>query len=390
MKKTLAIILCFAMLLSAMAFAGCSKKEKPAAGETDTAPAITETIKIGLIIPRTGQVAQYGIAVENAVNLAVEKLNAAGGISGQKVELVTYDNKADVAETISIYNRLVDQDKVSAIIGPVISSTTLAVTELAQEDGIPMITPTDTNKEVTIGKDFVFRACYTDPYQGGTVATFAKDSLKATKAAVLYNSGDDYSTGLADAFKAKFEENGGTITDFEGYTADDKDFKAVLNKIKGSSPEVLFIPDYYNTVGLIAGQVKTVGLDVTMVGGDGWDDVQKKYAEVAEGSYFANHYATDDTDPIVQNFVTAYQEKFNETPNALGALGYDAANILLEAIKKANSVDGKAIQAALQATDLDAVAGHVTFDENGDPLKTISIIKVEGGKLKLETKVGGK
>ncbi len=395
MKRALAIILSLVMMFSILTLAGCSKeevKDKEVVEDTDNPEGETTpdagAIKVGLIVPKTGQVAQYGIAVENAAKLAVAEVNAAGGINGQQVELISYDNKADAAESISVFNRLVDNDKIVALIGPVISSTSLAVGPLAEEAGIPMISPTATNLNVTVGYDYVFRACYIDPYQGGTVAKFATENLGAKKAAILYNSGDDYSTGLAEAFKATFEQAGGTITNYEGYTVDDKDFKAVLTKIKGNGPEALFVPDYYNTVGLIAGQVKEVGLDVTMLGGDGWDDVQKEYAEVMEGGFFANHYAADDPDPIVQDFITAYKGAYNgETPNALAALGYDAAKIMLAAIQTAGSTDGDAIRAAIKATDLDAVAGHITFDENGDPLKAISMIKIVAGELKLEAKV---
>ncbi|MDF2614042.1 MAG: Amino acid-binding protein [Clostridia bacterium] len=373
LKKLIAMVLSGMM---ALGLAGCGGKD-------------SATVKIGLITPKTGQVAQYGIAVENAVNLAVEEVNAAGGIGGKKVELISYDNKADATESINIFNRLVDNDKIVALVGPVISSTSLAVAPLADEKKIPMITPTATNLAVTPDYPYVFRACYTDPYQGSTVAKFASENLKAKTAAVLYNAGDDYSTGLAEAFKATFEAAGGTITSYEGYTADDKDFKAVLTTIKEKQPEVLFNPDYYNTVGLIAGQVKEVGLETIMLGGDGWDDVQKDYAGVVEGYYFANHYATDDEDAVVQDFIKAYKDKYEgNTPNALGALGYDAAKIMMEAIEKAGSTDGEKILAALQATDRDGVTGHVTFDENGDPQKSVSMITIKDGALKLEAKVG--
>lgn len=348
-----------------------------------------DTIKIGLITPKTGQIAQYGIAVENAVNIAVEEVNAAGGINGKQVELISYDNKADATESINLFNRLVDNDKIVALVGPVISSTSLAVAPLAEERGIPMISPTATNLDVTPDYEYVFRACYTDPYQGSIVAKFATENVGAKTAAVLYNAGDDYSTGLAEAFKETFEAAGGTITNFEGYTAENKDFKSVLTTIKEKQPDVLFNPDYYNTVGLIAGQVKEVGLETVMLGGDGWDDVQKDYAGVVDGYYFANHYATDDEDPVVQAFIKAYQDKFQgNTPNALGALGYDAAKIMIAAIEAAASTDGAAILEAIKATDINGVTGHITFDENGDPQKSVSMLKIENGALKLEAKVG--
>jgi len=373
MKKIISMFLVITMIFT---LGGCSSNN-------------SDVIKIGLITPKTGQVAQYGIAVENAVKLAVDEVNEAGGIDGKTVELVTYDNKADATESITIFNRLVNNDDIVALIGPVISSTSLSVAPLAEKNKIPMVTPTATHLDVTPKYEYVFRACYTDPYQGGTVAKFASENLGATTAAVLYNSGDDYSSGLADAFKETFEASSGTITDFEGYTSDDKDFKAVLTNIKESNPEVIFIPDYYNTVGLIASQIEEVGIDAVLLGGDGWDDVQKDYADVVEGDYFANHYAVDDPSETVQNFISSYKDTYDgETPNALGALGYDAAKIVMNAIDKADSTKGEDILAALKATDLEAVTGHVTFDENGDPNKSISMIKVENGELKLETKIG--
>ncbi len=390
LRKIMVIGMSAAMVLG---MGGCGSKEvKPTSTSESEAPSKAEastgdTIKVGLITPKTGQVAQYGIAVENASMLAVKEINEAGGINGKQIELISYDNKADATESINLFNRLVDNDKVVALIGPVISSTSLAVAPLAEEKGIPMITPTGTNLDITPDYDYVFRACYTDPYQGGIMAKFAAENLKAKKAAILFNTGDDYSTGLAVAFKETFEAAGGTITNYEGYTAEDKDFKAVLSNIKTNAPDVLFNPDYYNTVGLIAGQVKEAGLDTVMIGGDGWDDVQKEYGDVTEGYYFANHYASDDTDPIVQSFVQSYKDTYGDTPNALAALGYDATKIMIKAIEAANSEEGEAILEALKATDLDCVAGHVTFDAVGDPQKAVSILKIEGGKLKLETKI---
>lgn len=383
-------------MMLAAGFAGCAATNNGGTAPSAEAPAKSSSesagsgvIKLGLITPKTGQVAQYGIAVENAVKIAVEEVNAAGGINGQQVELISYDNKADATESINVFNRLVDNDKIVALVGPVISSTSLAVAPLAEEKQIPMISPTATNLAVTPDYEYVFRACYTDPYQGGIVAKFASENLSAKTAAILYNAGDDYSTGLAEAFKQTFEAAGGTITNYEGYTAENKDFKAVLTTIKEKQPDVLFNPDYYNTVGLIAGQVKEVGLETVMLGGDGWDDVQKDYASAVEGYFFANHYATDDQDPIVQSFIKAYQDKYDgNTPNALGALGYDAAKIMMEAIKNASSIEGPEILKALKAIDMPGVAGHVTFDENGDPKKSVSMIKIENGALKLEAKVG--
>lgn len=404
MKKVLSLMLVIIMTGSVL-FTGCGQKDSGSTGTDDSAKtedtntddsndaagdtsAGGETIKIGLITPKTGQVAQYGIAVENAVNLAVKQYNEKGGILGKQIELISYDNKADATESINVFNKLADSDNIDVLVGPVISSTSLAVAPLAEDAGIPMISPTATNEDVTLGKGYVFRACYTDPYQGGTVGKFATDNLGAEKAAILYNTGDDYSTGLAEAFKEQFEGAGGTVTNYEGYTKDDKDFQVVLTNIKQEDPDVLFVPDYYNTVGLIAEQVEDVGLDTTMLGGDGWDGVQNDYADVVDGFSFANHYAIDDPSEVVQGFISAYKDQFGETPNALAALGYDAAAAAIEAIKAAGSTDKAAVLDAIKATDLDMVTGHIKFDENGDPVKSLSIIKIENGELKLETKVG--
>nr|WP_302597726.1 ABC transporter substrate-binding protein [uncultured Cellulosilyticum sp.] len=379
MKNMVAIVLGFMMSMSVV---GCGTREVTSTDNN------SDTIKIGLLTPKTGKVAQYGINVENAAKLAIDEVNAAGGINGKQVELIAYDNKGDATESINLFKRLVDNDKVVAVVGPVISSTALAVAPLAEEKGIPVITPTATNVDVTLDSDYMFRACFTDPYQGGIMSKFATENLKAQTAAILYNSGDDYSTGLAEAFKENFEAAGGIITDYEAYTEDEKDFKAVLTNMKANSPDVLYVPDYYNTVGLIAEQVKQVGLEVTMLGADGWDDVQKDYGSVTEGYYFTNHYAADDTDEIVQKFVTSYQDTYEgNTPNALGALGYDATKIMCHAIDEADSTDGEAIVKALSGTDMDCVAGHVTFDENGDPQKAVTILTIKDGKLVFETKV---
>lgn len=348
----------------------------------------TEVIKFGLITPTTGDLAQYGIGVKNASEMAMEQINADGGINGKLLKLIPLDNKGDVTESINIFNRLVENDGIHALVGPVISSTSLAVAPIAEEKGIPMVTPTATNIDVTPNHNYVFRACYLDLFQGGTVAKFASENLGAKKAAILYDSGDDYSNGLAEAFKATFEEAGGEIVNYEGFTGDDKDFKSVLTKIKENAPEVIFIPAYFNTVGLIAGQIAEVGIDAQLLGADGWDSIQNNYGDLVEGGFFANHYATDDESELVQGFVTSYEEKYGETPNALAALAYDATYILADAFIKAETTEGSAIVEALKATDKDFVTGHITFDEDGNPIKNISMITIKDGKLKLETKIG--
>jgi len=403
MKKLLSLLLVLSLAVSL--FVGCAKKEEEktetAATETTTEEATTEetteeapateevaatseTVKIGLLSPTSGDLAQYGIAVKNAAEMAVKELNAAGGINGAQIELIAYDNEADPTKSMTLFNKLVEEDKIVALVGPVISGTSLVVGPLAEAAQIPMLSPTATNADVTVGLDYVFRACYIDPYQGRVVAKFASENLSAKTAVIFRNVSNDYAIGLADAFTEAFA---GEIVADEGYTGEDNDFKAIISKIASLDPDVIFIPDYFNTVGLIAKQLKEAGVTATLLGGDGWDGIQADYAAEVEGGYFANHYSTTDESPLVQNFIKAYNDTYKEVPNALAALAYDSMNVMAAAIAKAGSTEGPKILEALKATDMDAVCGRIKFDENGDTIKAVAMIKVENGELKLEAKV---
>lgn len=377
MKKILSMLLALVMITAL--FAACG-----AAEEETTGGSMPETVKIGLLSPTSGDLAVYGQAVYNATEMAVEEINAAGGIGGSTVELIHYDNEGDPTKSINLFNKLVEEDKIVALIGPVISGTSLVVGPLAEEAQIPMLSPTATNPDVTPGMDYVFRACYIDPYQGRVVAKFATQNLEAQTAVIFRNVSNDYSIGLADAFKSAF---GGELLADEGYTAEDNDFKAIIAKIADKNPDVIFLPDYFNVVGLIAKQLEEAGVEATLLGGDGWDGIQADYADVIEGNFFANHYATTDESPIVQGFISSYETKYSETPNALAALAYDATKVMASAIETAGSVNGAAIRAALAATDQDAVCGRITFDDDGNTVKAISIIKIQDGTLQLEAKV---
>lgn len=345
-------------------------------------------IRIGLLTPNSGVVAEYGVAVKKAVELGAEEINAAGGINGKKIELINYDTEGDQTKAINLFNKLVSSDKIDALIGPVTSNPALAVAPLAEEEKIPMITPTGTNLKITPERSFVFRTCYTDPYQGEVACRFAVDNLKVKTAAVLYNVGSDYSTGLAEAFQRVADTEGIKITSWEGYNSDDKDFSAVITKIKENEPDVIFIPDYYGVDGIIAGQIKASGLKSALLGGDGWDGVLKEFAENAEGAYYASHFSNKDTEKRVKEFVDAYQAKYDELPSSFAALGYDAMYMMEQAIKEAGEADGQKIQEKLAAIDYNGVTGHLRFDENGDPSsKTVTIIKVVDGQATIEAKV---
>lgn len=370
MKKILAIVstLVLAVLLSAC-------------GTSD------DTVKFGVIGPLTGDYSMYGIAVENGAKLAAAELNADGGVLGKTLEIIAYDSKGDATEGVNAYNRLRDQDEVDALIGGTFSGVTLAVKELAVEDGMPVLSPTATNPDVTLNADNVFRACYTDSYQGSVAAVFAADSLSATNVAVMYNRDDAYSQGLAQAFMDEFDARSLSYTAFE-FGATDDDYSAILTNIKNGGYDAVFLPAYVAEVGKALTQANALGLEMPFIGGDGWDGIEADYAAVAEGNYFANHYAKTDEAAVVQDFVANYTAEYGEAPNALAALAYDAVYAMAAAMEDAGSTDYEAVVAALSALDYqNAVTGSIKFDSNGDPIKSITIIKVVDGVHVVETKV---
>ncbi|KAE9637099.1 ABC transporter substrate-binding protein [Defluviitalea raffinosedens] len=383
-KKFMSMLLVGGIMLSSLV--GCGNTGSSSQG-SESSGANADVIKIGGIAPLTGDVAVYGVAADNGVKLAIEEINANGGLLGKQIQYVVYDDKGDPTEAVNAYKKLTSNDKVDAIVGAVTSKPTLTVTPLAAKDGIPMITPTATALEVTSAGPNIFRACFIDPYQGEVMAKFAVEELGASKAAIIYNTADDYSVGVAEAFKEAVEGYGTQVVSFEGYNGDDKDFKAVLTNVKSQGPDVLFIPDYYNRVGLIAQQAKEVGITATLLGADGWDGVIGVNPDAVEGAYFCNHYSTDDAAEEVQNFLKVYKEKYNEDPVSFAALGYDAMKILAAAIEKAGSTDKDAVVKALAETDITSVTGKITFDENRNPVKEVSIIKIENGNNTLFTKM---
>lgn len=382
MKKILALALIFAMLFAMTACGGNSGDE----------------IKIGVISPLTGEVAVYGTAVRNAVELYTEQFNANGGVNGKEVKLIIYDDKGDATEALNAYNKLVNSDEVSAIIGPVTSAPCFGVAQQSVYDNMPCVTGTATHPSVTTyGKNF-FRACFEDPFQGGTIARYAAAEMGAKTAAIIYNNGDAYSTGLMEAFVAGATENGVEITATESYGKGDVDFKAQLTNIAQVDADVLFIPDYYNNCYLICSQAREMGIDATFLGVDGTDgvlEIDGADTSVFDGMIFVNHYAADDDSETVQNFIAAYTEKYDAAPNALAALGYDATKILFDALVRVDNselpIDSsdesrEAIISALSESDIDCVTGHVTFDENNNPVKDCTIITIEDGAYHFVTK----
>lgn len=363
------------------AFSGCSNTGDggSASGGSDS-----DTIRIGGLAPLTGDAASYGVAVNNAIQMAVEDINANGGIDGKQIEYIYYDEKGDTTEATNAYNKLVQDDKVVAIIGDVTTKPTLAVAQTSQQDNIPIITATATAAEVTLTGPNIFRACFTDPFQGELMASYASEKLGATKVAVLSDMADDYSSGIAEAFVAKAEELGMQVVADEKYQDGDVDFKSQLTNIKGQNPDVLFLPVYYEDLRLISAQAKEVGVTAQLCGADGWDSVLTDNfdSSVLNGGVFCSQYSTESTDERVQNFISAYKEKYEMDPNMFAVLAYDATNMMAQAISDAGSTDSQAIIDAMAALEYDGLTGRMTFDEDRNPQKSAVIVSIQDNAYK--------
>ncbi len=340
-------------------------------------------IKVGVVAPLTGDVKTFGESTVNGIMLAVEEANKAGGINGKQIKLIVSDDKNDPTEAANAGGKLIELDGVCAVIGSVSTKCSLPLADKCQVARIPMLTPTSTNPKVTVTddgkhKEYIFRACFTDSFQGLVAARFAAESLKAKTAAIMFDVGNDYSRGLADYFRRFLEQAGGKVVAFESYQKDDVDFSALLTKVKQQKPDVLFLPDYYNKVGLIVKQAYQLGLTCKFLGGDGWDSpamLEIAGKEIA-GSYFVNHYSADDPRPEVQNWVKKYEARYGQKPDALATLGYDAALLLIAALRNAPNAKPDEIQQALsQIKDYPCVSGAISFDEFGNPIKLAVIIQ---------------
>ncbi len=342
-------------------------------------------IRVGEFASLTGKEATFGISSHEGTVLAVEELNAAGGLLGKKVTLLTEDNQSKAGESANAVNKLIAKDNVVAILGEVASSRSLEVAPICQQNGVPQISPSSTNPKVTETGDFIFRVCFIDPFQGTVMANFARNTLKAQKVAVFTDVKSDYSKGLARFFKEGFSKAGGTIVSELDFNGGDKDFKGQLTSIKGANPEALFVPGYYTDAALICIQAKEVGLNIPIFGGDGWesDKLIEIGKEAVEGTYFSTHYAPDVGTEKSKAFVESYKKRYGgKAPDGMAALGYDAAMILADAIKRTNSTDGKTVRNALAATkDFDAVTGKITINAKRDAEKPAVILQIKGGKF---------
>ena len=362
-----------AVVLAATCLTGCN------GGDSDK-------INIGGLAPLTGKLSVYGIACNQGIQMAIEEINQAGGVLGKQINYIYEDEKGDNTEAVNAYNKLVQNDQIVALLGDVTTTPTIAVAQEAARDGIPMITATGTGVEITQKGENVFRACFTDPFQGTLMASYAAQKLGAKTAAILYNTADDYSRGLTAAFEETAAQLGLSVVEKVSYTGGDVDFKAQLTQVKAKNPDVFFIPVYYEDAALITVQAKEVGISCTLLGADGWDGVLDKVDEsnldALSKVYLPMHYSSEGTDENLQNFVKKYTEKYNETPNSFAALGYDAAYMMKNAIEKANSTDKAAIVAALKDIEFDGVTGHIVFDENRNPIKRAAITTIADAKYK--------
>ena len=343
-------------------------------------------ILIGEYGSLTGGIATFGISTKNGSELAFQEVNAKGGVLGKQIKLLVEDDQSKPEEAGTVVTKLINQNNVSAVLGHVASSHSLAAGPICQSNQIPMISPSSTNPRVTQVGNYIFRVCFIDPFQGAVMAKFAADTLKLKKVAILVDVRSDYSVGLQTFFRQQFRQLGGEVVVEQSYSQGDSDFRAQLTAIKAANPEAVYLPGYYTEVGTIVHQARELGITVPFLGGDGWDS--PKLWEIGgpslNGCYLSNHYSTDDPNPAVQKFVADYKAKYGQTPDALAALAYDAARILAASIEKAGSTDGPKVRDAIAATrDFPGVTGSISINADRNAVKPAVILKIENGKFLL-------
>lgn len=374
------ISLLMALVMTTALFGGCSAK---------TSSNNSKTIKLGLDYELSGNVATYGEALSTGIELAVSEINSKGGVLGKKIELVKMDNKSDSAEAANVATRLATRDKVSAILGPATSGNTKGASPAAMQNKVPLISASATADDVTVDqngkvREFIFKTCFSDSFQGVMMANFAAKDLNLKNAAVLIDTTSDYSKGLAKNFKDTYGKLGGKIVEEEAYQSKDTDFMAVLTKIKASNPQLIFLPGYYEEVGLIAKQARQLGLNVPILGGDGYDS--PKLAEIAgkaalNNVYYTNHYSSKDTSPEVAKFRETFKKKYGKDPDAFNALGYDMAGFVVDALKRAGTADPIKLKDALASTkNYKGVTGQFSIDAKHNPVKSITVLQMKNGE----------
>jgi branched-chain amino acid transport system substrate-binding protein len=353
--------------------------------------ASTEEIPVGEYSSLTGGTATFGQSTHNAILMAFDEINTAGGVLGKKLKNFVEDDQSKPEEAAIAATKLINQNHVVALLGEVASSRSLAAGPIAQGAGIPMISPSSTNPRVTKIKGcekpegcFIFRVCFIDPFQGAVMAKFAANTLKLKRVAILVDVRNDYSVGLQTFFRDNFKSLGGEIVSEQSYSEGDSDFHAQLTQIRSANPEAIYVPGYYTEVGTIARQKKELGMTMPLMGGDGWDSPRlfEIGGEALNGCYLSNHYSVDDPSPAIQKFVKDYRDRYKQTPDALAALGYDAAKILADAMTRAGSTDGGKVRDALaQTKDFTGVTGKITIDKDHNAVKPAVVLKIQNGKF---------
>jgi branched-chain amino acid transport system substrate-binding protein len=387
-SAALAAALLAAALLAA---AGCKRGGGAGGGGVVVEPTPDQRVRLGVFMSLTGDTAQYGISALNGYRMAVEEANATGGAGGRRVELIVQDTRSDGVETEVVVERLIREVRVHALLGEVVSSRSLAGARVAQREGVPMLTPSATSPDVTAVGPYVFRSCYTDTFQGAAISRFALANLSAMSAAVLVDRGQRYSVELARLIREDFERRGGKVVAEQEYDAGAADFSVQLAEVGAARPDVVFIPGYYLEVGLLARQARAIGIEVPLVGGDGWDSprLYEIGGDALAGGFYSSHFSAEDPDPQVQRFVADYRRLFVATPDSFAATAYDAARIMIAAVARAPSLERVAVRDALAATrDFPGVTGSVTFNDERNAVKPIVIVRIGGsGRLSVETHV---
>ncbi|WP_431028479.1 ABC transporter substrate-binding protein [Lysinibacillus sp. LZ02] len=398
MKKFGSIFL--ASTLVAGVLAGCGTKDDSSSSSSSSSggdSGSSETIKIGGNLELSGAVASYGSSINDGAKLAINEINAAGGINGKQIEYIAVDNKSENAEAVTAAIRLAEQEKVVAMIAPATSGNTVATVQTANQFKVPVVTASGTSETVTVNEDgsindYAFRTCFIDPFQGIVAANFASNDLSSKNVAIYMDSTSDYAKGLAASFKEQIEKNGGKVVAEEAYVTDDVDFKSTLTRIKSANPDFVFIPGYYEEVGLIVKQARELGIDVPLMGADGWDSptlVELAGADALNNTFITNHYSSGDPDQTIQDFVKAFEAEYSKQPNAFHALGYDTVYFLKDAIERAgDDITGEAIQKALAETkDLSLITGTFTVDEKHNPVKSATVLEFVDGNQEFKSKV---
>lgn len=368
-------LLTLGLLFSICCSFACVQKGGPTNGTNSGG----DTIRVGVYGDTTGATSSFGVSTKNGIELAFEEINAAGGVNGKKLEMVFEDDQGSPEKAKTVMSKLINQDKVVAVLGEVASSNSLAAAPVAQEAKIPMITPSSTNPKVTEVGDYISRVCFIDPFQGSVMAKFAANTLKAKTAAILGDNSSDYSKGLTKFFEEEFVKLGGKVITQQTYAQKDQDFKAQLTQMRDQKPDVIYIPGYYGEVAIIAKQARELGMNQPLLGGDGWDSPElfKLGGAALKNAYISNHYSADNPAPEIQNFIKSYKAKFGAVPDAIAALAYDAAKVLADAIKRAGGTEGPKLKDAINATkNYAGVAGAISLDANRNAVKPAVVLEL--------------